>query len=42
MKTLSVIILIGLGYGFVRFMHGVIKELALFVVEAWRDVESHH
>jgi hypothetical protein len=40
MKIITVVILIGLGYGFVRFLLGLIKELVLFAIEAWRDVEA--
>ena len=39
MKIFAVLILICLTYGLVRFMRGLIKELAMFAVEAWRDVE---
>ena len=40
MKIFTVLILICLTYGLVRFMRGLIKELAMFAVEAWRDVET--
>ncbi len=40
MQILAVLILAGLFYGLARFMLGLIKELALFAVEAWRDVET--
>jgi len=40
MKIPTAVILIGFGYGFMRFLLGLIKELVLFAVEAWRDVET--
>ncbi len=40
MKILAVLILAGFGYGFVRFMLVLIKELASFFFEAWHDVET--
>ncbi|MDT4288534.1 hypothetical protein RO575_03105 [Methylomonas sp. MO1] len=39
MKILAVLILAGLTYGLALFILGIIKELAEFAVEAWRDVE---
>jgi Na+/H+ antiporter NhaA len=39
MKLFAILILAGIGYGLVLFLRGLIKELALFAVEAWRDVE---
>ncbi|MDT4330315.1 hypothetical protein ACQE3E_02040 [Methylomonas sp. MED-D] len=39
MKILAILVLAGLGYGAVRFILTVVKELALFAVEAWRDIE---
>lgn len=39
MKIFTILLLICLAYGLVRFMYGLIKELAMFAVEAWRDVE---
>lgn len=39
MKLLAVLILVGFTYGLALFLRGFIKELALFAVEAWRDVE---
>ena len=39
MKLVAALILIGLVYGLVRFTHSLIKELAQFAIEAWRDVE---
>jgi hypothetical protein len=39
MKIFAVLILAGFVYGFVRIMVVVIKELALFVIEAWRDIQ---
>lgn len=40
MKLIAALILISLIYGLVRFMIGLIKELAEFAIEAWRDVEA--
>ncbi|MCQ8119744.1 hypothetical protein [Methylomonas rosea] len=39
MKILAVLIFAGIAYGFALFLIGIIKELAQFAVEAWRDVE---
>ena len=39
MKLIAALILMGLVYGLVRFTHSLIKELAQFAIEAWRDVE---
>lgn len=39
MQLLTLLILIGLVYGFVRFMRGFIKELAEFAAEAWHQGE---
>ena len=39
MKIFAVLVLVGFGYGLVRLMCGLIKELAQFAVEAWHDVE---
>lgn len=39
MKLIAALILMGLVYGLVRFAHSLIKELAQFAIEAWRDVE---
>ncbi|TCV85506.1 MULTISPECIES: hypothetical protein [Methylomonas] len=39
MKIFAVLILALIGYGFALFLRGIIKELAQFAVEAWRDVE---
>lgn len=35
----TVLILAGVLYGLARFLHGLVTELALFAVEAWRDIE---
>ncbi len=39
MKIFAVLMLAGMAYGFALFLRGIIKELAQFAVEAWRDVE---
>lgn len=40
MKALTIVLLIGLLYGFVRFMIGLISELAEIAAEAWHSGES--
>ncbi len=40
MGVFTAVILIGLAYGLVRLLQVVIKELALFAIEAWRDGET--
>lgn len=40
MKILTIAILTVLVYGFVRFMHGLIKEFAEFAAEAWHIGEA--
>lgn len=42
MKILSLLVLAGLAYGFVRFMFGTVKELAEIVAEAWHSGETEH
>lgn len=39
MKIIAVLLLAVLGYGLGRILLEIAKELALFAVEAWRDVE---
>lgn len=40
MKILTAILSIGLLYGFARLIKALFRELALFAIEAWRDVEN--
>ncbi|WAR44401.1 hypothetical protein [Methylomonas rapida] len=40
MKIVTVLIVVGLGYGFVRLITGVIKELAEIAAEAWHSGET--
>ncbi|WP_269454677.1 hypothetical protein [Methylomonas methanica] len=39
MKILAVLIFAAIAYGFALFLLGILKELAQFAVEAWRDIE---
>lgn len=40
MKIITIVMLVGLAYGFVRFIHGLINELAEIIGEAWHSGET--